>query len=75
MKAGGRLVHDVDDPEQVGDDLGSEPQALKLARRHGRGAPLQGQVAQAEVEQHREPTAEICGDALDHQGFLRMALS
>ena len=71
MEPGRRLVHHIDDPEQVGDHLGRQPQPLKFAGRQGRRAALQRQIAEAEVEQHRQPAAQIAGDALDHQGLFR----
>ena len=75
MEPGRRLVHHIDDPEEVGDHLGRQPQPLEFAGRQGWGAPLQRQIAEAEVEQHRQPAAQIAGDALDHQGLLRVGLA
>ena len=75
MQPGRRLVHHIDDAEQVGDDLGGKPQPLQLARRQRRRAAFQRQIAEAEVEQHRQPAAQIAGDALDHQRLLRMGLA
>ena len=51
----GRLVEHVDHAEQVGADLGGQPQPLELARREGGRAPLQREVAEPEVEQDGEP--------------------
>ena len=72
MQPGGRLVEHVDDAEQVGADLRGQPQPLQLARREGRRAAFQRQIAEPEVEQDGEPPAEVLGDPLGDQRLLGM---
>ncbi len=54
MQAGRRLIQHVHHAEEVRADLGAQAQSLKLTRRERRGAALQGDVAEAEVLQHRD---------------------
>ena len=79
MESGRRLVHHIDDPEQVGDDLGRQVQPLEFARRQGWRASLQRQIAEAEVEQDRQPrraSAAIRSTTSAFSGcVLRSALS
>jgi hypothetical protein len=70
VQAGGGLVEHVDHAEEVRAHLRREPQPLELARRERRRAPLQGEVAEPEVEQHVEPGAEVLGDAPRHLALL-----
>ena len=74
MQARRRLVEDVDDAEQVGANLGGQPQSLQLPRRQRRRAAIEGQVAESEVEQHREAGFEVLRDALRDQRLFRMLL-
>ena len=50
MQAGRRLVEDVDHAEEPGPQLGRQPQPLQLAGRQGGHRPVQGEVAQPEVD-------------------------
>ena len=78
MESGRRLVHHIDDPEQVGDDLGRHL-PLEFARRQGWRASLQRQIAEAEVEQDRQPPARSAAIRSTTSAFsgcvLRSALS
>ncbi len=71
MEPGGRLVEHVHDTEQVGVDLGREAQALELARRKRRRTAFEREIAEPELEQHREPLDHILGHALrDHVALV-----
>src|SRR5581483_9095084 len=58
MQSRRRLVEHVDDAEQIRADLRREAEALQLARRKRRRAPLQRQIAEAEIEEDLEPRGE-----------------
>ena len=72
MQAGRRLVEHVDHAEQVGADLRRQAQPLQFARRQRRRAALEGEVAEAEIEQHLESGDEVFADALRHHFLLGM---
>ena len=63
VQAGGGLVEDVDDAEEVGVQLRGEAEALQLAGRERGRAALEREVAEAEIEQHVEALGELGGDA------------
>ena len=48
MKTDGRFVENVTDAAQVGAELGGEPNALRLAAGKRVGAPVEGQIRQAD---------------------------
>ncbi len=62
VQPGRGLVEHVHHPEQVGVDLRGEAQPLQLAGRQRGRAALDREVAQAEVEQHREPRQQLVHD-------------
>src|SRR5687767_947504 len=64
------FVKDIDHAEQVGADLRREAEALELAGGEGGGGALEGQVAEAEVEQGGESGLEVLGDPAGHGGLL-----
>ncbi len=59
VQADGRLVQDVQHPDQTGADLGGQPDPLRLAARQGGRGPVQGQVVQAHVEQEPQPGVDL----------------
>ena len=70
MQAGGGFVEHVDDAEQVGADLGRETKPLQLTRRQRWRAAIDREVAEAEIQQHREPCLEVLGDSPGHDLLL-----
>ena len=72
MQAGRRLVEHVHDAEQVRPHLRGQPQSLQLAGRERRRAAIERQVAESEVEQHRDAPQQVLADALRHEGPLGM---
>ncbi len=66
VQAGGGLVQHVDHAEQPGAELGGDPEPLHLAGGEGGCGPAQGQVAQAEVQQHGDPLQQVPGDGDGH---------
>lgn len=73
VKAGRRLVENIDHAEQIGAHLCRQTQALELARRQGRRAPLQREIAKTKVEQHAKPRGEVLRDPLHDDGLFRVA--
>ena len=74
MKSRRRFVQYVDDPEQVGSDLGCQAKPLKFAGRQRRRAPFRRQVAETEVEQYFEPRQQIFHDPLHDELLFRMVV-
>ena len=74
MKSRRRLVQDIDDPEQIGSDLGRQAKPLKFARRQRRRAPFRRQVAETEIEQYFEPRQQIFHDPLHNERLFRMVV-
>ena len=72
MKSRRRFVQDIDDPEQVGSDLGCQAKPLKFARRQRRCAPFRRQIAETEIEQYFEPRQQIFHDPLHDELLLGM---
>ena len=72
MQSGGRLIEHIHHAEEVGSHLGCQAKALQLSRRKCRRAAFQREVAESEIEQHREPSAEVVRDPLHDLGFFRM---
>ena len=64
------LVEHVHHAEEVRSHLRGEAQALELTGRERGRAALEGEVAEAQVEQHLEARAEVFGDAAGHLGLL-----
>ena len=63
VQADGRLVEDVAHAAQVGAELRSEPDALRLAAREGRRRALERQVAEADFAEKAQPRAQL-GDEI-----------
>ena len=62
MQPDRRLIQHIQHPGQPRPDLGGQPDPLRLpARQRGRG-PVQGQVVQADVQQERQPGADLGQD-------------
>ena len=59
VQADGGLVEDVDDAGQLAADLAGQADALALAAGERRRRPVQGQVAEAHVEQEPQPRADL----------------
>ena len=59
VQADGRLVEDVEDADQRGADLGRQADALALTAGEGAGGPVEGQVIKADIDQEREPFADL----------------
>ena len=72
MKSRRRLVQNVDDPEQIGSDLGRQAKPLKFAGRQRRRAPFRRQIAETEIEQYFEPRQQIFHDPLHDELLFRM---
>jgi hypothetical protein len=72
VQSRGRLVEHVDDAEEIRPHLRGQAQALQLAGRERRRAPLEREVAEAEVEEDVEPGSEIVGNAARDERLLRM---
>ena len=70
MEADGRLVEDVEDAHQSGADLAGEADALRLAPREGVGAAVQGQVAEADLVEQVEASADLLEGVLGDEGLL-----
>ncbi len=64
VQADGRFVEHVHDAGQARADLAGQADALGLAAGQGVGAPVQGQVAQAHVDQEVQPGADFLDDAV-----------
>ena len=58
----GRLVEDVEHPDQRRADLRGQADALRLAARERRGPPLEGEVRQAHVPHEPEPRLDLLQD-------------
>ena len=64
VQADRRLVQDVHDAHEPGPDLACETDALGLAAGQRLGAPVQGEVVQADVDEEAEPGADLLDDLL-----------
>ena len=71
VQAGGGLVQDVDDAEQLAGQLRGQAQPLQLPRGEGGGGPLRGEVAQAEVQDGAQPGQQIPDQAAGRGDLLR----
>ncbi|MNS80181.1 hypothetical protein D3C72_1138490 [compost metagenome] len=67
MQPGRWLVEHIDHAEQLGRQLRSEPQPLQFARRQGRCAAVQRQIAQSEIDERGHPLHQLFRDALRGQ--------
>ena len=74
MQACRRLVEHVDHAEQIAVHLGAEAEALELAGAEGGSAALEGEIAQAEIQEHLQAGHDVTRDATCDQFFLRMFL-
>ena len=54
MQTRRRLVQHVDNAEEIRLDLGCEAEPLQLARRKGRRAAIEREIAQSQIEQNRQ---------------------
>ena len=70
VQARRRLIEHVHHPEQVGIQLRGQPQALQLAGRERGRTAFEGQVAEAQIEQHDEAGREVNGHAAGGFGLL-----
>ena len=59
VQPGGRFVEDVADSDQARADLRGQADSLKLAAGEGVGPPLEGQVAQADTVEERQPGGNL----------------
>ncbi|OPZ52197.1 MAG: hypothetical protein BWY91_02414 [bacterium ADurb.BinA028] len=69
---GRRLIQDIDDAEQVGADLGCQPQTLQLPGGEGGRAALKVEIAEPELQQGAQAGPQIAGDPADDQRLLGM---
>ncbi len=53
-------------------NLGRQTQTLQFPGRKGRRAPIQRQIAQAQIEQHLDPSPKVLGDLLGDQRLFRV---
>ncbi len=66
MQAGGGLVQHIHHAEQTRAELGGNPEALHLPRGKGGGRPAQGQIAEPQLQQDRDPLQEVPRDGDSH---------
>ena len=59
MQSGRRLIQHIDHAEQIGATWVARRKTLQFARRKRRRAAIQREIAQPEVQQHRQPRAKI----------------
>ena len=63
VQADRRLVEDVEHADQRAADLGRQPDALRLAARQRRRGAIERQVIEPDVDQERQPLADLAQDA------------
>ena len=71
VEADGRLVEDVEDPDQPRSDLRSQPNPLALTTGEASRRTLQGQVVHPDIQQKAEPQPDLLHHPLRHMEFLR----
>ncbi len=59
VQADDGLVQDIQNAGEARPDLRRQADALRLAARQGRARPVQGQIAQADIEQKAEPRSHL----------------
>src|SRR5512147_2722812 len=62
MQAYARLVQDVENPDELGADLGGKTNALPLPPRERPGRAIQSQVVQSDVQQKFQPLPDFLHD-------------
>ncbi len=64
MKANGRLVEDIEDPDQLSADLCRKPNALCLAARERRCRSIETEITESDFFEETEPFPELQLDSL-----------
>ena len=71
VQADGGLVEDVQHAGESGAEQGGQAQALRVTRRQARRRLVEGQVADADVDEPAYALPEVGDDRLGDQPFLR----
>ena len=71
MKTDGRLVENVADAAQIGAELGGEPNALRFAAGKRVGAPVEGQIRQADFGEEIQALLNLPENFIGHRLVAR----